>query len=323
MPTQVRNPLAAAMSASSFVSAAIQDDRPFADPDSLQACRGDLHVVQSSLKFINDLLRSMLDMHKANSNQLKLDIKPTEILEDVLRPVRTILDSKHNPFDFLIDCPEDLVVETDPLRLKQVVMNLGSNSRKFVTRGYIRIGAHVQDGKVVLYVEDSGSGVPQHKRIKLFDKYQESLDSLSQGTGMGLCLSKKLAELLGGDLHLDDTFDSGVEGLPGSRFVITLNKEPVIVDTPLQLNEEEVGAETKGSDDIPIEQEHTTTTSLPEKTRALPENLAVLIVEDDMILRRLILRSLQRVAPTWTLEQASNGETALKLTETKTFDLIL
>lgn len=78
----MRNPLAAAMTASSFVAATIQQERPLSTDEAVQACRGDVHIIQSSLKFINDLLRSLLDMQKAASNKLKLQIRPTDIYSD-------------------------------------------------------------------------------------------------------------------------------------------------------------------------------------------------------------------------------------------------
>ena len=64
-------------------------------------------------------------------------------------------------------------------------LNLGRNSLKFVTKGFIRFRASVDksSGMVVIFVEDSGPGVPMEKRNKLFNKFQESLDSLHQGTG--------------------------------------------------------------------------------------------------------------------------------------------
>lgn len=311
---KVRNPLAAAMSASSFVNASLQEDEPFRNHGSLKACRNDVHIVQSSLKFINDLLRSMLDMQKAASDRLVLELKPVDVYSDVLEPIRTILDSKHNPFEFVIDCPPNLALITDSLRLKQVVMNLASNSRKFVTQGFIKVGAAVIDGHVQLFVEDSGPGVPLVKRKRLFAKYQESLDSLSQGTGIGLCLSKSLLELLGGELYLDETFDSGIAGFPGTRFVISTKKEPVEVDTHIPAEDTEQMTDSG----------HSMASSMVkfEPERELPSDLDVLIVDDDMILRRLITRSLQRIAPTWKLAQAANGETALKMTAEKHFDVV-
>ena len=292
----------------------LQENEPFRTQGSLKACRNDLHIVQSSLKFINDLLRSMLDMQKAANDRLVIEVKPVDVYSDVLEPIRTILDSKHNPFDFIIDCPPNLTVMTDSLRLKQVVMNLASNSRKFVTQGFIRIGASIVDGQVQLYVEDSGPGVPKEKRKRLFAKYQESLDSLSQGTGIGLCLSKKLLELLGGELYLDESFDSGVPGFLGTRFVIATKKEPIVVDTQIPGDDFEETMES--------EQMVTPTSLTTDSEKELPCDLDVLIVDDDMILRRLITRSLQRIAPTWKLSQAANGETALKMTAEKHFDVI-
>ena len=96
----------------------------------------------------------------------------------------------------LIDCPSNLVIQSDRLRLKQVILNLAINSSKFVEEGYIRLGARVVEEhngdvgtsnrqSVHVFVEDSGPGVPKEKRGRLFVKFQESLDMLSQGTGIG------------------------------------------------------------------------------------------------------------------------------------------
>ena len=79
---EVRNPLAAAMSASSFVAASVKQDNPLSTEEAVQACRSDVHIIQSSLKFINDLLRSLLDMQKATSNKLKLEYRQTDIYND-------------------------------------------------------------------------------------------------------------------------------------------------------------------------------------------------------------------------------------------------
>jgi len=67
-------------------------------------------------------------------------------------------------------------------------MNLGRNSVKFTTDGFIRLRAALVDGLVELCVEDSGPGIPQEKRCQIFLKFQSSLDVLSQGTGIGMCI---------------------------------------------------------------------------------------------------------------------------------------
>jgi signal transduction histidine kinase len=186
----------------------------------LQA-REDIRVVDHALRFINDLLRNMLDMHRASSSQLQVNMSPVDLLRDILEPVAGMLQrggerngSRKSRADdkvkILVDCPENLYVMTDPLRLKQVILNLGRNSVKFIHEGFIRLRAEVvvvvdknngtatikdydsddieaststpPNSTVRLYVEDSGSGIPFEKRERLFAKYQESLDLLSQGT---------------------------------------------------------------------------------------------------------------------------------------------
>ena len=226
-----------------------------------------------------------------------------------------------------VDCPKNLVISTDRLRLKQIVLNLASNSRKFVQRGFINLRAAVVDGAVRIYVEDSGPGIPLEKREKLFAKFQESLDSLSQGTGMGLCLCEKLTELLDGELLLDETYASGIEGCPGSRFVIQLSSTPLDLDSAA-LDQYESNLCTEDASSLPASTSDNEKKSLllekndVEPPAELPESLSVLVVDDDLVLRKLLSRSLQRIAPTWLIQEAANGETALRMTDTAAFDLI-
>lgn len=80
-----------------------------------------------------------------------------------------------------VDCPPDLFAMTVCLRLKQVMLNFGRNSSKCVEQGFIRLRGAVVDRNVQLSVEDSGPGIPLDKQKRLFLKFQESLDVLSQG----------------------------------------------------------------------------------------------------------------------------------------------
>ena len=107
------------------------------------------------------------------------------------------------------------------------------NSTKFVTKGFVRLKCSVKQGSgppsVMVEISDSGPGIPPNKRANIFKKFQESLDLLQQGTGIGLCLCKKMSILLEADLWLDDNYDSGVEGCPGSRFILDLHTPPIDV----------------------------------------------------------------------------------------------
>ncbi|CAB9526882.1 respiration control sensor protein ArcB [Seminavis robusta] len=359
---EVRNPLSAAISACSFITTAVNEPNPMSTPESTELVREDIEVVNSSLHFINDFLRSMLDIHRATGNQLKITKSPTDLLRDVLEPVSAILYKRVANFEVIVSCPENLFVLTDSIRLKQVVLNLARNSSKFVERGFIRLRAEIlKNNQVQLYVEDSGPGVPLEKRDNLFQKYQPSLDLLHQGTGLGLSLSQKLMTSMGGSLWLDNSFDSGVEGQPGACFVIQLNSPPlkieslVMTDCESEPSNDVVAAEcnrssgstvdatnqkstdsaaaasTSGpSDNATIGQQGSNTTNdisaeppprplsvepvSPQATE-LPTELQVLFVDDDSMVRKLFVRAIRRVQPSWSIQEASSGEAALRLCE--------
>eukprot|EP00977_Amphora_coffeiformis_P011150 scaffold2661_cov166-Amphora_coffeaeformis.AAC.4 len=224
---EVRNPLSAAISACCFVNSQVKGEEPPGDTKIWNEVKEDVGIIGSSLQFINDLLRDMLDMNRASSNQLKIDKSHVDILKDVLEPVAAMLYARGGNFEVQVECPRNLVVESDRLRLKQIVMNLGRNAAKFVTQGFIRLKANVENGHVRILVEDSGPGIPDEKKETLFAKYQDSLDSLNQGTGIGLSLSSKLVGLLGGEIWLSSDYQSGLDHCPGASFVIDLKVEPI------------------------------------------------------------------------------------------------
>jgi CheY-like chemotaxis protein/nitrogen-specific signal transduction histidine kinase len=307
---EVRNPLSAAMAALSFVTSAINETAYISNEEFKASLQEDAQIISSSLRFIDDFLRSLLDMYRAAANKLEIKSAPTDLLKDVLEPVCSILHQRGGIVVVTVDCPENLIVATDCLRLKQIMLNLGRNSTKFVHSGFIRFRAAVVNGYVELYVEDSGPGIPVEKRGALFEKFQSSLDVLSQGTGIGLSLCENLTHLLRGDIRLDESYDSGVKDSPGARFVIRLNTPPISSEAILQSASKD-GVFTKSkSDDV------------DSKIVELPENLSILFVDDDLVLRKLFSRSVAKTAPTWKIQEAANGETALELVDSEPYDLI-
>ena len=138
---EVRNPVAAAMVACSFLVRTTSKDRSALDDGSWCVIRSDINIISNALNFINDLLRSMLDMHRARSHQLVVNLLPVDVLHDILEPVQSILYTHEKKVQVRIDCESDLVVTADKLRLKQVMLNLGRNSSKFVEEGFILLSA--------------------------------------------------------------------------------------------------------------------------------------------------------------------------------------
>jgi signal transduction histidine kinase len=323
---EIRNPLAAAMSACSFVKTAVQETPPLRGKEFEDSVREDVSIIDSSLTFMNDLLRSMLDMHKAESMKMDITLAPADLKRDILEPVAAMLYHRDSNFKVEIDCPENLILSTDKLRLKQIVLNLGRNSTKFVERGFIRLVATIVQQRIRIYIDDSGPGIPEEKRKNIFNKFQDSLDILEQGTGMGLCLCKNLAELLGCEIWLDEMYDSGLHGCPGTRFVIETNCSPMSIEECHEsLLSTEIWDESKSS----LEYGHGATARLgvgkdteSTKKMELPVTLSVLFVDDDMVLRKLFGRSVKKVIDTWEIHEAANGEAAIQMTKTQNFDVI-
>jgi signal transduction histidine kinase/CheY-like chemotaxis protein len=312
---EVRNPLSAAMSALSFVTSAVNETSHISNEEFKESLQEDAEIIGSSLHFIDDFLRSMLDTYRAANNKLEIKLAPTDLLKDVLEPVCNMLHQREGSVDVSVDCPENLIIATDCLRIKQVVLNLGRNSTKFVHFGFIRFRAAVVGGLVEVYVEDSGPGIPIEKRGALFEKFQSSLDVLSQGTGIGLSLCENLTHLLHGDIWLDESYDSGVKDSPGASFVIRLNTPPLSSDAILQ-------SSSKGGPNSSGEFIQSENDTISTKVVKLPENLSVLFVDDDLVLRKLFSRSVTKAAPTWKIQDAANGETALRLVDSEAYDLI-
>jgi CheY-like chemotaxis protein len=187
-------------------------------------------TVQNSLDYIDDLLRNMLDIHRTSEQDFTLRYSLTNLKNGLLRPVKDIASARNQGKDvnFLVETSSKLWAEVDPLRVEQVLLNLAMDAAKYVDDGgFVRFRADVVDRHVCLYVEDSGPGIPFKNRKRLFERYQESLGIISQGTGVGLHICKTLTNLMGAKIWLDDTYNSGVPGYPGTRFVIDLQRQPL------------------------------------------------------------------------------------------------
>jgi len=117
----------------------------------------------------------------------------------------------------------DLVIASDSVRLRQVVVNLLTNALKFTDKGSVTLGAHVQNEQLVIYVRDTGIGIPQSRHQEIFKRFsQVENDKVKKaaGTGLGLTIARDLIKYLGGDIQLES--EPGV----GSTFYVThpLNK---------------------------------------------------------------------------------------------------
>ena len=182
-----------------------------------------LKTVQSSAKHLLALINDLLDLAKIDAGKVELRLAPTacgEVVEEVLATLRPLAEEKGLRLDYQI--PVRLpVVHTDRRALSQIVLNLVNNAIKFTERGGIEVTIDALDGDsgVKISVRDSGVGISardQAELFKAFTRVGEGGKRVKEGTGLGLHLSRKLAELLGGTIGVASEPDSG------STFVLHL-----------------------------------------------------------------------------------------------------
>jgi signal transduction histidine kinase len=177
-----------------------------------------LQIVKSSAKHLLSLLNDLLDLAKIEAGTVELSYEPLaiqEVLKEVAVAMRPLAEAKGINLD--IDMPAgDLILRTNRRALNQILINLVGNAIKFTDRGYVRltVGQRQEPGQRLteISVMDTGIGIRPEDQAKLFQAFIQipNLHSYqSEGTGLGLYLSQKLAELLGGRILLQSAEGTG------------------------------------------------------------------------------------------------------------------
>ncbi|MGH2709385.1 MAG: sensor histidine kinase, partial [Actinomycetota bacterium] len=155
---------------------------------------------QHAVALINDLL----DLSRLDEDRLKPAIRAVEPLSMANRAMGRVTPAanlKHVALQLApgLDLP---TCETDASRVEQILVNLLGNAIKYAPeRSAVRISVTARDRRVVYQVEDEGPGVPPSEVERIFDIYVTKVGEESRGLGLGLPLSRRLAQLLGGELH--------------------------------------------------------------------------------------------------------------------------
>ena len=173
-----------------------------------------LRDIWSSGKHLLELLNEILDLSKVEAGRMELERSEFDVrsaLEYGLSLVRE--RATLHDVELTIDCgPRIGSIETDELRFKQVVVNLLSNAVKFTPDGgTVLARARVVGDELVVSVADSGIGVQAADRERIFESFQQGGrgSTSEEGTGLGLTLSRRIVELMGGRLWLDSAVGEG------------------------------------------------------------------------------------------------------------------
>jgi signal transduction histidine kinase/DNA-binding response OmpR family regulator/CHASE3 domain sensor protein len=254
-------------------------------------------VIQSSGHGLLSLIDEILDLSKIESGKMDLevaDVNVEEIITDMRLLFTPIANDKNLALEIEVDKDVPVQMNTDKMRLEQILKNLLSNAFKFTAQGKVSLKLTVDQRykALVFKVQDSGIGIPTEKQNLIFEAFQQADGSTRRkfgGTGLGLSISKQLAKLLGGEITLQSE-----EG-NGSEFSLTIpinfsDNEAVLEEQ--QANREK--AETRMATLLPPPAERFTVQHIPgevedDRKSIVAEDKVILIIEDDTAFAKTLL----------------------------------
>ncbi|MBD2507135.1 response regulator [Nostoc muscorum FACHB-395] len=180
-----------------------------------------LNIIQSSGKHLLALINDILDLSKIEANQLEVQWESVDVpllCSNVLALVKEKAANKGLRLCLEID-PDITSLVADSLRLKQMLLNLLFNALKFTSKGSVGLQVVPKGGSVHFTVWDTGSGISQEDQTQLFEPYFQIAKAVAggaEGTGLGLAVTRKLAQIHGGSVKVESEVDGG------SRFTLLL-----------------------------------------------------------------------------------------------------
>lgn len=218
------------------------------DEDLTPTAKDQVKEIITASNNLLELVNGILDISKIEAN--KIEIIETEysfkkIFDELVSLAKARLGDKQLDFRVSYDESVPKVLYGDKVRIKQVILNLLTNSIKYTKQGFVefKVSSFIKDNicRLIVSVEDSGIGIKQENIEKLFTKFQrfdEKTNGTIEGTGLGLAITKKLVELMNGKIIVQSVYGEG------SKFTISLDQRIILnptieveESTPLVVNE--------------------------------------------------------------------------------------
>jgi PAS domain S-box-containing protein len=219
MSHEIRTPLTAILGCADSLCRELSDPVPLATAKT----------IRSQSQLLTGILNDILDLSKIEAGRLEIHREPVSILK-VIGEVRSLLEPQANEkklellttFDSML--PE--TIETDPLRFRQILLNLASNAIKFTEKGKVEINVRCErsqsEPRLVISVIDTGIGIPSDRLSAIFEAFTQvdiPIVRRAGGTGLGLTICQRLTEMLDGELTVVSEVNRG------STFTISLKLE--------------------------------------------------------------------------------------------------
>jgi PAS domain S-box-containing protein len=255
-----------------------------------------INTIRANGRHLLEIINDILDLSKIEAGRLAVECIPCSVV-DLLAGLSAALTPRaaDKGLDLVVDLagPVPETIQTDPTRLRQILFNLVGNAIKFTERGQVSVTARLlqagDEPQLQIDVVDTGIGISDESQERLFQPFVQADSSTTRrfgGTGLGLTVSKSLAERLGGTITVESTLGTG------SRFSVTISTGPL--------------------DGVPL------LTTLPRQSAsdqpardAKPEPLSarILLAEDGPDNQRLLMRILTAAGA--SVELAQNGQEAV------------
>ena len=188
-------------------------------------------IIQQNGNNLLRLIDDIIDISKLDSEQLKLSLADCDIiqlLEQIHKTFQQILISKDlTDLSLQLELPHNakkLIINTDPDRLAQVINNLLTNAIKFSDEGIITLKCEIAGGKLLFSVADNGMGIPPEKQNTIFERFSQvnyNTTNNKGGAGLGLAISKGIANAFGGEISVESELGKG------STFTVEIPYKPV------------------------------------------------------------------------------------------------
>jgi signal transduction histidine kinase/CheY-like chemotaxis protein len=290
MSHELRTPLNAIIGYSEMLEEEAQER-------GLEDLAPDLGKIRAAGKHLLALINDVLDLSKIEAGKMELYLEDFELralVQDVEATIRPLVEKSQNRLE--VRCPADIgQIHADLTRVRQILFNLVSNAAKFTQRG--RVGIEVQPVRIKgeewieLSVADSGIGLTPEQQRRLFQSFSQADPSTSRkygGTGLGLVISRRFAQMMGGDIQLHSEFGRG------STFTVRLPRQ---------------GGPARPAPGYAAMAAELT-----------PVSPLVLVVDDEKTTRELITRGLEKEG--FRLLAAGSGDEALRLARERKPDVI-
>ena len=227
MSHEIRTPLNAIVG---FSQALMEEDIP-------ESAKEEAKDIMSASETLLELVNSILDISKIEANKIEIIEKEynfKEMFDDLVSLTKARMGEKNLDFNVYYDSTIPPVLYGDNVRVKQIILNLLTNSVKYTKQGYIdfKVSSFKQNGvcRLIVSVEDSGIGIKKENIDRLFKKFErfDEKNTTVEGTGLGLAITKKLVELMRGKIIVQSIHGKG------SKFTFIVDQKIVEGKTSLE-----------------------------------------------------------------------------------------